>query len=32
MSASWPRIARQTDRVVDTIKALGTGNYIEVQI
>jgi len=32
MSASWPRIAQQTDRVVDAIKALGTGDYIEVEI
>lgn len=32
MSASWPRIAQQTERVVDAIKALGTGDYIEVEI
>jgi predicted nuclease of predicted toxin-antitoxin system len=32
MSASWPRIARQTDRVIDAIKAIGTGDYIEVEI
>jgi hypothetical protein len=32
MSASWPRIAQQTDRVVNAIKALGTGDYIEVEI
>jgi hypothetical protein len=32
MSASWPRIARQTNRVIDAIKAIGTGDYIEVEI
>jgi hypothetical protein len=32
MSASWPKIAHHTDRVVDAIKALGTGDYIEVEI
>jgi hypothetical protein len=32
MSASWPRIAQQTDKVVDAIKALGTGDYVEVEI
>jgi predicted nuclease of predicted toxin-antitoxin system len=32
MTTSWPRIAQQTDRVVDAIKALGTGDYIEVEI
>ena len=32
MSASWPKIAHHTDRVVDAIKALGTGEYIEVEI
>jgi hypothetical protein len=32
MSASWPKIAYHTDRVVDAIKALGTGDYIEVEI
>jgi hypothetical protein len=32
MSASWPRIAQQTSRVVDAIKALGTGDYVEVEI
>ena len=32
MSASWPKIAHHTDRVVDAIKALGTGDYIEVKI
>jgi len=32
MSASWPRIAQQIDKVVDAIKALGTGDYVEVEI
>jgi predicted nuclease of predicted toxin-antitoxin system len=32
MTTSWPRIAQQTDKVVDAIKALGTGDYIEVEI
>jgi len=32
MSASWPRIAQQTSRVVDAIKALGTSDYVEVEI
>jgi predicted nuclease of predicted toxin-antitoxin system len=32
MTTSWPRIAQQTDRVVDAINALGTGDYIEVEI
>ena len=32
MSASWPRIARQTDRVVDLMRSLGAGDYIEVEI
>jgi len=32
MTTSWPRIAQQTDKVVDAIKALGAGDYIEVEI
>jgi hypothetical protein len=32
MSTSWPRIAKQTARVVQVLGALETGDYIEVEI
>lgn len=32
MSASWPRISKQTDKVTEAIKELGTGDYIEIEI
>ena len=32
MSASWPRISKQADKVAQAIKELGTGDYIEIEI
>jgi hypothetical protein len=32
MSASWPRIEKQADNIVQTINALGESDYIEVKI
>lgn len=32
MSASWPRISKQTVKVAQAINVLGTGDYIEVEI
>ena len=32
MSASWPRIEKRADNIVQTINALGESDYIEVKI
>lgn len=32
MSASWPRISKQTDKVARAIEALGSGDYVEVEV
>lgn len=32
MSASWPRISKQTVKVAEAINVLGTSDYIEVEI
>lgn len=32
MSASWPRIEKRADSIVQTINALGKSDYIEVEI
>jgi predicted nuclease of predicted toxin-antitoxin system len=32
MSASWPRISKQTVNVAEAINVLGTSDYIEVEI
>ena len=32
MSASWPRILKQADKVAAAIEGAGSGDYIEVEI
>jgi hypothetical protein len=32
MTASWPRISKQADKVAAAIEGVGSGNYIEVEV
>ncbi len=32
MSASWPRISKQADKVAAAIEGAGSGDYIEVEV